>query len=155
VIDDMLARWTYTRSMTTDFLTGVTDDCLDYRPAAHFMTVREQASHIVEVQSLYQLALLGEAVDFARKPEFTPAADDVATLVAALGKQDDELHAALGKLRADPASFSIDWYGNVLGIDGWMALFIQHESLHHGQWAAMATMGGFDRPLSWLLNWGL
>ena len=103
--------------MTTDFLTGVSAECVDFRPAANFMTVREQAAHIVEVQSLYQLAFWGEAVDFARKPEFTPAATDVHTLVAALGAQDADLHAALDKLRADPGSFSIDWYGNVLGVD--------------------------------------
>lgn len=141
--------------MTTEFLSTAADACLDFRPGEKFMTIREQAAHLVEVQGAYQLAFAGEAVDFARKPEFTPAADDAGTIIAALDRQDAALRVYLEGLRGDPAAFSIDWYGSRLGVSGYGAVFIQHESLHHGQWAAYAALGGYPTPDGWVLNWGL
>jgi uncharacterized damage-inducible protein DinB len=155
VIDDFLARWTFARGMTTEFLEFASDECLDFRPTEKFMTIREQASHLVEVQAMYQLGFAGEEIDFARKPEFTPARDDAASLVKALAEQDAVLHAHLEQLRADPDRFSIHWYGTDLGISGFGAVFIQHEALHHGQWAAHTALGGFPTPTGWILNWGL
>ena len=155
MIDDFLVRWTFVRGMTTEFLESASDDCLDFRPTEKFMTIREQAAHLVEVPAIYQLGFAGEETDVARKPEFTPRQTDAASLVRALADQDEVLQSNLERLRADPEAFSIDWYGSTLGVSGFGAVFIQHEALHHGQWTSIAYLGGFPRPLGWLLNWGL
>lgn len=155
VIDDFVVRWTFVRGMTIEFLEFASDECLDFRPTDKFMTIREQAAHLVEVQAMYQFAFAGEEIDFARKSEFTPNGTDAASLVQALGKQDAVLHSHLDRLRDDPDAFSIDWYGAELGLSGFGAVFIQHEALHHGQWTAHTALGGFPTPTGWILNWGL
>ena len=155
MIDDFRARWEFARGMTTEFLREASNECLDFRPGPSFMTIREQAGHLSEVQGTYQLALRGEEPDFARKPEFAPRSLEVAAILAALAERDEELDGLLDKLRSVEDTFRISWFGNELGISGFGAVFIQHESLHHGQWAAVATLGGFPRPMGWLLNWGL
>lgn len=155
MIDDLLARWTFTRGMTTEFLEHVSDDCLDFRPTDKFMTIREQAVHLVEVQGVYQFAFTNEPTDFSRKPEFTPRGTDSASIVRSLGEQDEILRGHLERLRVQPDAFKIDWYGTELGISGFVAVFIQHEALHHGQWAAYCTLGGFQTPTGWIMNWGL
>ena len=115
MIDDFLTRWRFVRGMTTEFLAEATDECIDDRLGPGFVTIREQAGHLAEVQGIYQLALRGEPVDW----------------------------------------FRVEWYGTDLGLSGFGAVFIQHESIHHGQWAAYAAIGGHRRPDGWLLNWGL
>jgi uncharacterized damage-inducible protein DinB len=155
MIDDFLARWRFVRGMTTDFLTEATDECLDERLGPGFVTIREQAAHLAEVQGIYQFALRGEPVDWERKPQFSPVGDDREAIAAALAERDRELEELLDALRPDPAAFRVDWYSTELGLSGFGAVFIQHESIHHGQWAAYAAMGGHRRPGSWLLNWGL
>jgi len=155
MIDDFLSRWTFTRGMTIEFLEHASDDCLDFRPTDKFMTIREQAVHLVEVQGAYQFAFTNEPTDFSRKPEFTPAQTDPASIVHALGAQDDILRGHLERLRGNPDAFKLDWYGTELGIGGFGAVFIQHEALHHGQWAAHCALGGYPTPTGWIMNWGL
>jgi uncharacterized damage-inducible protein DinB len=155
MIDDFLARWRHVRGMTTEFLATASDDCLDAWLDPGFVTIREQAGHLAEVQGIYQLALRGEPVDWDRKPEFSPADDSREAIAAALAERDRELEVLLDGLRPDAGAFRIDWYGTELGLTGYGAVFIQHESIHHGQWAAYAALGGYRRPDGWLLNWGL
>ena len=155
MIDDFLSRWAFTRGMTIEFLEHASDHCLDIPPSDKFMTIREQAVNLVEVQGAYQLALTNEPTDFSRKPEFTPAQTDSASLVRALGAQDEILRGHLEHLRDKPDAFKLDWYGTELGISGFGAVFIQHEALHHGQWAAHCALGGFQTPTGWIMNWGL
>ena len=143
------------RGMTIEFLEHASDECLDFRPTEMFMTIREQAVHLVEVQGTYQFAFTNEPTDFSRKPEFTPAQTDVVSLVGALGSQDEILRGHLERLRDDPDAFRLDWYGTELGICGFGVVFIQHEALHHGQWACHCTLGGFPTPTDWIMNWGL
>jgi uncharacterized damage-inducible protein DinB len=155
MIDDFLTRWRFVRGMTTEFLAVATDDCLDDRLGPGFATIREQAGHLAEVQGIYQLALRGEPVDWDRKPEFSPDGPDRGAIAAALAARDRELEALLDGLRPRADEFRIEWYGTELGLSGFGAVFIQHESIHHGQWAAYAAIGGHRRPDGWLLNWGL
>jgi hypothetical protein len=109
----------------------------------------------VRGQGVYQLALRGEPVDFARKPEFRPTSLDRAAIIEGLARRDRELADLLTDFRPDPGAFRFDWYGNEMGVAGLGNLFIQHESLHHGQWAAYAALSGHARPVGWVFNWGL
>ena len=141
--------------MTNEFLRAASDECLDYRPQSDFMTVREQAAHLCEVQGAYQLAFSGEPVDFARKGEFAPPSLERDAIIDTLAELDRRLIELLDTFRDDPDAFRLDWFGSRLGIPGFTGVFIQHEALHHGQWAAYAALGGYPRPIGWLMNWGL
>jgi uncharacterized damage-inducible protein DinB len=153
VIDAFLHRWEHVRGMTREFVEVMPDACLDERPGPQFATVREQAAHIIECQGCYQLAFRGETVDMGRKPEFTPSASDRDTLLASLARADAELAMLLGAL--DAPSFRLDWFGNRIGFWEYGSVFLQHEALHHGQWSAVARIGGWEPPVGWILNWGL
>lgn len=153
--DDFLQRWRFVRAMTVDFISDASDECLDYRPGPSFMTIREQAAHLSEVQGIYQLALRGNVADWARKPEFSPTSQATDALVDALVARDGELDDLLESLAPKADVHRIAWYGSELTITAFGSVFIQHESLHHGQWAAHAALGGFPTPSTWQLNWGL
>ena len=146
-------RWQHVRGLTREFVEEMPDDCLDNRPARHFASIREQAVHLVECQGVYQLAFRGEKVDFGRKPEFAPSTDDADGLLGAFAKQDAELDTLLSELSV--RSFKIDWFGNRIGFWEYASVLLQHEALHHGQWAVHARLGGWQPPDGWIVNWGL
>ena len=75
--------------------------------------------------------------------------------VDALDARDHELDDLLASLAARAAEHRVAWYGSDLTITAFGSVFIQHESIHHGQWAAHAALGGYPTPSTWLLNWGL
>ena len=52
-------------------------------------------------------------------------------------------------------SFKIDWFGNRIGFWEYASVLLQHEALHHGQWAVHARLGGWQPPDGWIVNWGL
>ena len=153
--DDWLERWRFVRGMTVDFVREASDECLDFRPAAKFATVREQAAHLSEVQGIYQLALRGEEADWLRKPEFGPPTQTRAAILETLSLRDGELDDLLESLEPRATEHRVPWYGSDLTIAAFGCVFIQHESIHHGQWAAHAALGGYPTPSSWVLNWGL
>ena len=33
--------------------------------------------------------------------------------------------------------------------------FVQHEAIHHGQWAVYAVLAGFETPPGWQRAWNL
>ena len=154
-IEDFEQRWQHTRGMTIEFLEGASDDCLDFRPGPAFSTIREQARHLICVQGMYHLGLRGMPVDFSGKESYYEGPVDAPSLIAGLRAADDELADLLAQIRRNGDEFEIDWYGNLLGIAGYGAVFVQHEALHHGQWVVHARLGGFPTPIGWLLNWGL
>jgi uncharacterized damage-inducible protein DinB len=155
MIHDFVERWRFVRAMTVDFIREASDECLDFRPGPQFATVREQAAHLSQVQGIYQLALRGEEADWARKPEFAPAAQTAGAIIDALADRDRELDGLLASLAPKAEDHRVAWYGSDLSVTAFGSVFIQHESIHHGQWAVHAALGGYPTPAIWQLNWGL
>lgn len=153
--NDFVERWRFVRTMTVDFIRAASDECLDFRPGPSFMTIREQAGHLSEVQGVYQLALSGDETDWGRKPELAPTSQSAEAIIEALVARDRELDDLLEALAPRAQDHRIAWYGSDLTITAFGSVFIQHESLHHGQWAAHAALGGYSTPPTWLLKWGL
>jgi DinB superfamily len=154
-VDDFLVRWEHVRGMTREFLEQASDALLDFVPAPGFVSVRVQSAHLAEVQGVYQEVFSTGAVDMSHKAQYTPAGTGKDEILAALGHRDADLGVHLDQLRPQAASWKVEWYGNRLGIAGFGAVFIQHEALHHGQWALHAHLNGSSVPIGWLLNWGL
>jgi uncharacterized damage-inducible protein DinB len=99
VFERQLTTWQQVRRMTLQFLDHAGDGCLDLRPGADFMTIREQAAHLSEAQGVFQLVLRGEPADFGRGGEFSPASLAVPDIVAALAERDRELADLLRRYR--------------------------------------------------------
>jgi uncharacterized damage-inducible protein DinB len=155
-IDDFVVRWAHVRGMTREFLESAPDSLLDFVPAPGFVSVRDQASHLVEVQGVYQEVLAeGELVDFSHKSRYTPAGTEPDVILAALARMDADLEQQLDGLRPHAATWTVDWFGSQIGVAGFGAVLIQHEALHHGQWALHAHLEGSPVPIGWLLNWSL
>jgi hypothetical protein len=51
--------------------------------------------------------------------------------------------------------FAIDFFGNRFDLPRYLAVMVQHESIHHGEWGLYAALGGFGTPALWKLQWGL
>jgi hypothetical protein len=71
---------------------------------------------------------------------------------AALGDKQRQL---LAMLRTVDVDAPIDWGGTPFSFALFTWEFVQHESIHHGQWSIYASLAGFDTPLSWRTSWGL
>lgn len=111
---DFVERWRFVRTMTVDFIRESSDECLDFRPGPSFMTIREQAAHLSEVQGVYQLALCGDEADWARKPEFAPTSQTAEAIIEALVARDRELDHLLALLAPRADDHRIAWYGSSL-----------------------------------------
>jgi hypothetical protein len=117
--------------------------------------VREQAAHLVEVQGVYQEVLGTGAVDMSHKARYTPEATETDVILAALDSMDGDLRRQLDGMRPHATSWTTEWFGSRIGVAAFGAVFIQHEALHHGQWAVHAHLARSPVPIGWLLNWGL
>src|SRR5580692_5543712 len=73
-------------------------------------------------------------------------------LLAALHDKQRHLLATLQTVNIDAP---IDWDGTPFSFALFTWEFVQHESIHHGQWSIYASLAGFDTPLSWRTSWGL
>lgn len=141
---EFLRRWRIVRAMTLEYLQVVPDDVLDLRPTPAFRTMREQAVHLAELQGVYQLALRGEAVDYERRREFSPASDRRDDVVAAMAERDREYAALVDELLAKGPGHRLGWHGMTL--DGFHHHHADHERLHQGQWIAMTALAGHPQP---------
>src|SRR5262249_35313572 len=115
-VDDFLVRWDHVRGMTREFLEQASDALLDFVPAPGFVSVRDQASHLVEVQGVYQEVLAGGANDFSHKSRYTPSGTEREVILVALARMDAELEQQLDRLRPSAARWTVDWFGNRIGI---------------------------------------
>ena len=111
-VDDFLVRWAHVRGMTREFLESAPDALLDFVPAPGFVPVRDQASHLVEVQGVYQEVLAEGALDMSHKARYTPAGTEPDVILAALAQMDADLERQLDRLRPDAGSWTVDWFGN-------------------------------------------
>jgi hypothetical protein len=73
-------------------------------------------------------------------------------LLRALDQKQSELLAMLDTVDTNAP---IDFFGNPFGFGDFAFTVIQHEAIHHGQWSAYASLGGFQTPVSWRNEWGL
>jgi uncharacterized damage-inducible protein DinB len=152
--DEFLKTWRLIRRMTLDYLNFVSDEVLDLRPAPTFRTMREQAVHLAELQGVYQLALRGEAVDYGRGPEFSPASGDRSDIVAAMAERDRDYTESVEQLLPRGPDYRLEvWHR--LTLAEFDIHHVQHETLHHGQWITLTALAGHPQPPLWVQLWAL
>jgi uncharacterized damage-inducible protein DinB len=152
--DEFLNTWRHVRQMTLEFLAFVPDEVFDLRPTPAFRTMREQAVHLAELQGVYQLALRGEAVDYDRAGEFSPASSERPDIVAAMAERDREYAEAIHVLLARGSDHRLEsWYG--LTLSEFDSHHVQHEALHQGQWITLTALAGHPQPPLWIQLWAL
>jgi hypothetical protein len=91
-------------------------------------------------------------VDWTRKHRHYRGPLTREALLAALDYQQRHLLATLETVDIDAP---IDWDGTPFTFPLFTWEFVQHETIHHGQWSVYASLAGFDTPLSWRTSWGL
>ena len=148
-------NWSFARGLTYEFISAVPDEKWDFSPHPHFAPLHKQIRHMVCVQGVYVEGLRKRVTDFGRKHSHYDGSLGRGELVAALRQQDADLHAALDEIaRAGEEDCIIEFYGKNT-IANYLNVIATHEAIHHGQWSFYATLGGFETPDSWKLNWGL
>ena len=153
--------------LTTDFVRAVPADKWDFTPdpggrpgrvpapfrmGEGFAPFSKQLRHIVCVRGVYNAALRTRTVDWTAKHDHYRGLLDREALLAGLEEKQRDLLATLETV--DTAQ-TIDWDGTPFSFDQFTWEFVQHESIHHGQWSIYASLAGFDTPLSWRTSWGL
>ena len=58
-------------------------------------------------------------------------------------------------LEKDLNKFTIDFFGQKMGIIEFSHVMVQHECVHMGIWANYAAFGKFETPKSWQNDWEL
>jgi len=152
-IETFRTGWTHTRGLTYDFIAGVPDDRWEFTPHPRFAPFHKQVRHLVCVQGVYIDGVRNRKTEFERKHEHYDGPLDRHSLVAALHEKDRLLEQALDAVR-DEDDHAIEFYGT-LPLATFLTVIPQHEAIHQGQWAFYATLGGYETPGSWKINWGL
>jgi len=164
-VSDFAGHSAVLHAMTVDFVRAVPDDRWHFRPVPPatarpapgrigdgFGSMAQQVRHLVNVRGVYNDALTRGAVDWSRVHEHYGGSLDRSALLDALEAQQERL---VGLLAAVDPGVAIDWGGFTYTFDLFAGEFVQHESIHHGQWSLYAALGGFDEPASWRDSWGL
>jgi hypothetical protein len=156
LIEQFKQSWKFVRSMTFDFIEVVPEDRWDFTPHPKFAPFSKQVRHLICVQGVYNDGLVTGKVDFSKKHHYYVGELDRKSLIDALHKQDGCLFQILERF-ADKnlQSVCIDFCGIHMGFAEYAFNYIQHESIHHGQWSMYAALGGFETPIRWKKNWKL
>ena len=154
-IDSFAPSWRHTRQLTLDFIAAVPDARWDWTPHPRYATLAKQFRHVLCVQGIYIDGLEHGRADFAHKHSHYGGPLERASLLAAFARMDERQQRALNAIRhAGEDAYTIEFYGTQK-LGSYLNAFLHHEALHHGQWSFYATLGGFETPLSWQVNWGL
>jgi hypothetical protein len=152
-IDDFVRYSEVLHRLTTDFVRAVPEDKWDFTPdPPGFAPFCRQLRHIVCVRGVYNAALATRKVDWTRKHQHYVGPLTREALLAALDEKQRQLLATLRSVNIDAP---IDWDGTPFSFAMFTWEFVQHESIHHGQWSIYASRARFDTPLSWQTSWGL
>jgi hypothetical protein len=156
-IEDFSSTWSHVRGqLTYDFVRAVPDTHWTSSPHPRYRTFAKQVRHLICVQGVYLHGLNERVTDFSKKHSHYDGPLDRASLLQGLHEKDAALLTTLANIgKAGPERFEIDWFGQRIGLAGYLHVLIQHESIHHGEWSFYATFGGFATPVSWQMNWGL
>jgi DinB superfamily len=155
-LESFREAWQDVRKLTYEFVGSLPAERWSYSPHPAYAPLCKQVRHLVCVQGVYQQGFVEGRADFARKHEHYRGSLERAELLAALLAKDAELDAILGRMGdAGAARFELDFFGRKRSFSRYAAILVQHESIHHGEWALYAALGGFSTPPGWKLNWGL
>jgi uncharacterized damage-inducible protein DinB len=147
--------WQFTRSLTLDFLAGLSEENLSYSPQLEFGTIGKLIRHVGDVQEVYACALQTGTVDFSLKRRDYTMETSLERLNSYLQEQDKKLHDILSGYEKDPLKEMIQWPTEKLSVLEHLFLLPQHEAIHQGQWSLAARQAGIDLPKSWKDSWGL
>jgi uncharacterized damage-inducible protein DinB len=155
VIDAFEPSWRHTRQLTLDFIAAEPAERWDWTPHPRYATLAKQFRHVLCVHGVYIDGLEHGRADFARKHSHYDGPLERDSLLQAFAWVDERQTRVLQAIRRQGEDdFSIEFYGNQK-LGSYLNAFLHHEALHHGQWSFYATLGGFETPLSWQVNWGL
>lgn len=145
--------WQFVRGLTYEFIDTVPEERWEFTPHPRYAPFCKQVRHMVCVQGVYIAGLRDRATDFGAKHSHYGGPLDRASLVAALHRKDEDLRAALREI-PDEGEIVIEFYGPS-PLASYLSAIPLHEGIHQGQWSFYATLGGFETPPGWQLNWGL
>lgn len=154
-IDTFLPSWQHARGLTTDFIRAVPEERWDWSPHPRYATLPKQFRHLVCVQGVYLDGLRQGVASFAAKHSHYGGPLERQALLDALQDMDEQLERTLRAIPAESEDdFEVEFYGRQK-LRTYLNTFLYHEALHQGQWSFYASLGGFETPRSWQLNWGL
>jgi uncharacterized damage-inducible protein DinB len=148
-------RWKHVHAMTVEFAQIVPDRFWDASPHAGFAPFAKQLRHVACVRGVYNEALVTGSLRFDRKHDYYHGELARDSLLSALDDRHGELLDWLADPKGDPFEPRIDVFGTRVASAQHLHGYVQHESIHHGQWSLYAASAGYETPPLWRLQWGL
>lgn len=143
--------WTFTRALTLDMLSELTESELSWSPSASVGSFWKQFRHLGRVQENYMDALDSGSITFTCEGKRYDGGASRKALRNYLTVLDDVL---LEKLETADSGDLIDWFGEEVSVREHLARLTSHETLHHGQWIVYCQLLNKPFPKSWSI-WGL
>ena len=154
-IETFLPSWQHARGLTRDFIRAVPDHRWHWSPHPRYGSMAKQFRHLLCVEGVYLDGLKNRVASFETKHSHYSGPLESQALLAALETMDVQLEQTLRAIPLEAEEdFEVEFYGRQK-LRTYLNTFLYHEALHQGQWSFYATLGGFDTPRSWQLNWGL
>ena len=155
VVESFRPSWAHSRDLTRDFIEGVPFDRWDWSPHFRYAPLNKQFRHMICVEGVYVDGLVNRVTDFGIKHSHYKGSLDRDSLLNGLSSVDEKLEHALGAIvEQGDEEYTIEFYGQQT-LGSYLNTFLYHEALHQGQWSFYASLGNFETPSSWKLNWGL
>jgi hypothetical protein len=115
----------------------------------------KQFRHVLCVQGVYVEGIRHRVTDFGTKHSHYDGPLDREALIEGLQRMDENLLRVLQTIDKDAENaYLIEFYGTQQ-LGTFLNTILYHEALHQGQWSFFATLGEFETPQSWKVNWGL
>ena len=148
-------HWEFVHRMTRDFAECVPDTHWDFTPHPRFAPFSKQLRHVICVRGLYNETLETGRADWSLKHSQYKGDLSRRALTQGLEDKNEATLKLLHQIEEDGGDRTVQFVGRELRLGEFAHVIIQHEGLHQGQWSLYASLGGFDTPASWRLNWGL
>lgn len=132
-IDTILKEWQFVRQLSLDLLADQTEESLIEIPGPNMGALWKQFRHIGRVEEDYSEAIVNGKIEFSANHTSYSGGPDKEGLRAYLLECDQKLLEAIPET-SDISNFTIDWFGDSVGLDLHLVRLISHETLHHGQW---------------------
>lgn len=155
VLESFRQRWEHVDTMTRLFVEAVPESRWESAPFPGFAPFCKQLRHVTCVRGVYNEGLRSRSIDFGRKHEHYKGGLDRRSLMKALAEKHEELLALLSGIPDDLERPQIDFFGSRVSYVDYLWGYVQHESIHHGQWSLYAAHGGYQTPELWRVQWGL
>lgn len=141
-----VSGYLYAARMTNQLATDIPEKIWDEKLISELGSLKKLFLHMIRVRNVYADGLQTGVIAFPGK---LPDAEN--RLIEELERSSDNLAQVFTQVVHN----SIDFCGECLSVDEMLAMAIQHEGIHQGQYYVALKQYGFKLPQQWRQDWSM